>query len=210
MEMKHNARFVFVGDSITEEGRFDDPEGVGYGYVRFIRDYLLTEFPNKNIEVINRGVGGNRIIDLVARFQRDVIALKPDYVSIFIGINDVWRQLDEPELDQVYPEKFEEIYHQLIRMVQERTEANIILIEPTIYQEDMTSLGNELLKPYVNIVRDLARTYGVTLIPTNREFLKVISNEKHPTLTVDGVHMTSTGDMLIAKTWMNAFIQEFL
>lgn len=127
MEMKHNARFVFVGDSITEEGRFDDPEGVGYGYVRFIRDYLLTEFPNKNIEVINRGVGGNRIIDLVARFQRDVIALKPDYVSIFIGINDVWRQLDEPELDQVYPEKFEEIYHQLIRMVQERTEANIIL-----------------------------------------------------------------------------------
>lgn len=210
MEMKHNARFVFVGDSITEEGRFDDPEGVGYGYVRFIRDYLLTEFPNKNIEVINRGVGGNRIIDLVARFQRDVIALKPDYVSIFIGINDVWRQLDEPELDQVYPEKFEEIYHQLIRMVQERTEANIILIEPTIHQEDMTSLGNELLKPYVNIVRDLARTYGVTLIPTNREFLKVISNEKHPTLTVDGVHMTSTGDMLIAKTWMNAFIQEFL
>lgn len=208
--MKHNARFVFVGDSITEEGRFDDPEGVGYGYVRFIRDYLLTEFPNKNIEVINRGVGGNRIIDLVARFQRDVIALKPDYVSIFIGINDVWRQLDEPELDQVYPEKFEEIYHQLIRMVQERTEANIILIEPTIHQEDMTSLGNELLKPYVNIVRDLARTYGVTLIPTNREFLKVISNEKHPTLTVDGVHMTSTGDMLIAKTWMNAFIQEFL
>lgn len=210
MEMKHNARFVFVGDSITEEGRFDDPEGVGYGYVRFIRDYLLTEFPNKNIEVINRGVGGNRIIDLVARFQRDVIALKPDYVSIFIGINDVWRQLDEPELDQVYPEKFEEIYHQLIRMVQERTEANIILIEPTIHQEDMTSLGNELLKPYVNIVRDLARKYGVTLIPTNREFLKVISNEKHPTLTVDGVHMTSTGDMLIAKTWMNAFIQEFL
>lgn len=210
MEMKHNARFVFVGDSITEEGRFDDPEGVGYGYVRFIRDYLLTEFPNKNIEVINRGVGGNRIIDLVARFQRDVIALKPDYVSIFIGINDVWRQLDEPELDQVYPEKFEEIYHQLIRMVRERTEANIILIEPTIHQEDMTSLGNELLKPYVNIVRDLARTYGVTLIPTNREFLKVISNDKHPTLTVDGVHMTSTGDMLIAKTWMNAFIQEFL
>lgn len=198
-------RMIFIGDSITEEGRFDDPEGIGYGYVRLIRDFLATDYPEKNIEVMNRGVGGNRIVDLVPRWKEDVLDLEPDYVSISIGINDVWRQLDQPELEQVYPEQFEAIYRQLINEVQTETKAKIYLMEPTIHQENLDSEGNQLLKPYVEVIRNLGRETGIIVVPTHQAFTALIEKGLKG-LTTDGVHMTSKGDMVIAKTWVKTFI----
>ena len=183
--MNHNDLILFIGDSITESGRFEDPEELGNGYVRLIHDYLVTSYPDKKLRVLNKGIGGHRINDLEARWDQDVIQLNPQYVSISIGINDVWRQIDAPEMSQIMPEQFEEIYRKLLTQLKEKTEARIILMEPTVIEEVVSSEGNTKLKTYVEIVRDIADEFGATLIPTHQKFLSYLRADNGYKLTTD-------------------------
>jgi len=202
--MKPGERLIFIGDSLTDCGRNNDPEEIGYGYVRMIRDHLRLRQPEGIPDIINKGVSGNRITDLAERWEEDVLALDPDYVSISIGINDVWRQLDNPNMNQVYPGEFEREYQKLLSLVKVKTNAQIIIMEPTIIEENMESEGNRKLVPYVEIVRRLAVTFNGILVPENQCFKELL--KKHPDyqLTTDGVHMNSTGNLLMARTWLRA------
>jgi lysophospholipase L1-like esterase len=197
---------VFIGDSITEWGKADDRLEIGDNYVRMIRDHYAT-CEGYLPEIINKGIGGNRITDLKARWEEDVIALNPDVVSISIGINDVWRQLDRPDMEQVTPEIFEVVYHELIKETQSKTKAKIILMEPTVIEEDRQSKGNTLLKPYVTIVHQMSETYQLPLVKTHEAFLNYIDQAIDLPLTIDGVHTTSTGDTLMAKTWIKTILK---
>ena len=199
---KQGEKIVLIGDSITSSGRMDDPELIGNGYFRMIRDYYTLTVPELDLQFFNKGIGGNRVSDLAARWQKDVIDLQPDWVSISIGINDVWRQLDNAGMEQIYPEQFEEIYRNILDRVQAETKAKLILMEPTIIEEDIQSKGNELLIPYVAIVRKLAETYNAKLVPTNQVFLEFLQKKSDFPLTTDGVHMTPAGNLLMAKTWI--------
>ncbi|PLT28807.1 SGNH/GDSL hydrolase family protein [Peribacillus deserti] len=204
--MKKTEKLLFIGDSITESGRFEDSEGIGFGYVRLIRDFLQVTFPDQTPVIINRGISGNHITDLVTRWDRDVIEADPDYLSISIGINDVWRRLDHPEKDLVYPDQYEEIYRSLIEEVQSKTKAAIILMEPSIHGEDVRSRGNEMLVPYAETVQKLACEYKAILVPAHQAFIEYLNHHGPANLTTDGVHMTSAGNMLLAKTWVRAFL----
>jgi acyl-CoA thioesterase I len=197
-------RVLFIGDSITDSGRRDDPEQIGFGYVRTLRDYFTTAFPEKEFEFINRGVGGNRVTDLADRWKEDVIDLRPDLVSISIGINDVWRQLDSPGIVQVDPDKFKEVYQDLLTQVKRETDAEIVLMEPTVIEEDVQSEGNRLLIPYVEAVRELAEQFKAAVVPEHKAFIRYLESGGRLNLTTDGVHMTSAGDMLMARTWVQA------
>jgi len=194
-------RIVFIGDSITESGKFEDPEALGTGYVRLLYDYFITTYPASDFEVINKGISGNRIDDIKARRQRDVIDLNPDIVSVSIGINDVWNQLKNPAMQQIHPEEFESIYDDLLRRVSGNTSADIVLMEPTIIEENLESIGNQKLKPYVEIVNAMAEKYDAHLVPTHLAFLGYLEANNGYALTTDGVHMNSTGNMLMAKAW---------
>ncbi|MBU5595737.1 SGNH/GDSL hydrolase family protein [Amphibacillus sp. MSJ-3] len=198
-----NKRILFIGDSITEWGRFEDPANIGENYVRIIRDTLAIHEPNQFPEIINRGIGGDRVTDLVARWQEDAIEINPDVLSISVGINEVWRQIDQSDVEQVYPDKFEHLYTHLIEKTQAETDAEIILMEPTVIEEDPQSKGNQILKDYVEIVNKLAEKYQLTLVPTHQVFLDYLNSTKPLPLTIDGVHMSSTGDQLMAKAWLD-------
>lgn len=195
-------RIIFIGDSITESGKFTDPEKIGTGYVRLIHDYLITTYLESPLEIINKGISGNRITDLAARWKTDVVDLKPDIISVSIGINDVWRQLDQPDIDQVYPDDFERIYDDLLKQVKTHTNATIVLMEPTIIEENVKSLGNEKLKPYIDSIDRLAEKYGAVAVPIHRGFLAFIRKNNGYRLTTDGVHMNSTGNMMMTTFWL--------
>ncbi|QXE00600.1 SGNH/GDSL hydrolase family protein [Terribacillus sp. DMT04] len=190
-------KWVFIGDSITECGRFEDPLAIGDGYVKMIQDDIQQK---KEAEVINKGVGGHRVTDLAARWEEDVLRLAPDLISVSIGINDVWRQLDQPQIKQVSPEEFKDVYNKLLAETV-KLEAKLFLMEPTIIEENKNSKGNQLLLPYVEIVRELATTYKATLVPTHTAFLETEKTD----LTTDGVHMTEAGNQLMADTWLKAY-----
>ena len=97
MIFEHGDRVVFAGDSVTDMGS-EHPVGeglfnnLGHGYVRMVENLLITAYPDMTVRITNSGIGGNTSRDLLARFDRDVISLEPDWVSICIGINDVWRR----------------------------------------------------------------------------------------------------------------------
>ncbi|WP_273853740.1 SGNH/GDSL hydrolase family protein [Guptibacillus spartinae] len=198
-------KWLFVGDSITDSGRDQDSEGLGHGYVRMIRDEMLKKY---DVEIINKGVSGDRITDLEKRWNRDVLSVQPNVVSISIGINDVWRQLDHPEMDQVMPHEFNRIYEELVEKVR-ALGAKCILMEPTIIEERIDSIGNQKLLPYVEIVRQLAVTYDAILVPTHTVFIEKLQKGQG-TLTTDGVHMTEAGNQLMAKTWLDSCLDKLV
>lgn len=201
--MEKGKRIVFIGDSITDSGRREDPNQIGTGYVRIIHDYLIVTYPDKKLDILNKGISGDRVTDLAFRWGTDVIELDPDIISISIGINEVWRQLDQTVLDQVYPDKFEEIYDNLLTQVKEKTTAQVILMEPTVIEEHIQSEGNKKLIPYVEIVHKLAVKYQAMVVPTHKEFIDYLKKTSKYKLTTDGVHMNTAGNMLMAKSWLN-------
>ncbi|MCM2676175.1 SGNH/GDSL hydrolase family protein [Alkalicoccobacillus plakortidis] len=203
--LNKNDTLILIGDSITENGRFEDPQEIGIGYAAIIHDFLTVKHPELNLTVLNKGIGGNRVTDLEARWQQDVIELEPDWVSISIGINDVWRQFDQPEMEQVHPELFEEVYDRLLKQVVDRTDAGIILMEPTIIQEQTDSKENLTLKPYIEATNKLASKYQAILVPTHQAFQNYLEAGSKVPLTTDGVHMNSKGDILMASTWLHSF-----
>lgn len=195
-------KLLFIGDSITESGIQEDPENLGNGYVRLIHEYLRVTYPTSTFEVINKGVGGNRITDLASRWKNDVLDGNPDLVSVSIGINDVWRQLDQPHMEQVSPTKFNYVYEEIIQQLKHISDAELILMEPTIIQEDVNSIGNKKLAAYVKIVRQLGEKYHANVVATNVAFLDYLQAGNKYALTVDGVHMNTRGNVLMAKSWL--------
>lgn len=99
-------KIVFFGDSITESGRnLLDPNDLGVGYVKIAAGKLRLLYPDEKIEIVNRGVGGNRTADLLARVKEDVIDEHPDFIVLQVGVNDVWCRFSLGEV--VTPEQFE-------------------------------------------------------------------------------------------------------
>lgn len=199
-------KILFIGDSITEWGKPEDPEGLGIGYVRLIHDYLRVTYPATEFSVVNKGIGGDRVTDLANRWEKDVLEEKADLVSISIGVNDVWRQLDNADVEQVTPDVFAEVYEGLLKQLHD---VEVVLMEPTIIEENVEAIGNQKLASYVEIVRELGAKYQATVVPTHKAFLTYLQAESGVMLTTDGVHMNSKGNMLMAKTWLNAAGENF-
>lgn len=189
-------KIIFIGDSITASNKNTDPERLGNGYVRMIKEVLPAE-----VKVINKGVNGHRVTDLAFRWERDVIDLEPDLLTVSIGINDVWRQLDSPDLTQVDVSKFEEVYRELLSQVSPVTK--LVLMEPTIIKENPQSQGNQMLISYVEVVQKLAVEFDAILVPTHDVFIDHLTKKPDVSLTTDGVHMRKKGNELMAKAWLN-------
>lgn len=207
VRLSADSRLLFIGDSITDAARGEDrEEHVGHGYVRLIRDWLRACAPDHAPHVLNSGVSGNKIIDLSARWERDVIASDPHVLSIMIGINDVWHGLVPEWRPGVVIDDFIQIYRDLIqRNEKSLPRCKIVLCEPTVIEPGREPKGNEALKPYVEAVNELAGAFPrsvVAVVRTHAAFLSAASARPDIQWTSDGVHPTSSGHMLIARTWL--------
>src|SRR5579884_983583 len=159
ISINSDKRVLFVGDSITDCDRAQDPEGFGAGYVRLIRDYWLAKHTQTAPQVLNRGVGGNMVTDLVPRWQADVLALRPHVLSINIGVNDVWAGLGTPG-GGVPPARFREVYHNLLTQTRHQLpECKLVLCEPSGIWQPQPSEAPTRLKPYIDAVRALAQEF---------------------------------------------------
>jgi lysophospholipase L1-like esterase len=205
MSLVFNARskLLFIGDSITDCGRRDDAEQVGNGYVRMIRDWLAAKDPANAPVVINRGISGNKIPDLEKRWQRDVLDERPDVLSIYIGINDVWHGL-APNRAGCEIDDYLRGYQSILSQTQQALPScDIILCEPSVIWPPAPAEGNERLAPYVRAVHELAGQFKVDcVIPLHSAFNAARDARPDIPWTRDGVHPTSFGHTLIARTWL--------
>jgi lysophospholipase L1-like esterase len=202
MKIAENEIVLFQGDSVTDVRRDrTNPNDMGNGYPMMVASWFAASFPEKNVTFINRGIGGNRVKDLRARWEEDCIQLQPTLLSILIGVNDCWRRYDKNDPTSV--EKFEEDYRFILDQAKERTNAKIVLCEPFILPvpEDRKEWRVDL-DPKINVVRNLAREYQTLLIPLDG-IISSAAASKEPTFWLrDGVHPTPAGHALIAREWM--------
>lgn len=188
---------VFAGDSVTDCGRREDPEGLGHGYVRLLAGHETLI----GARVRNAGVGGDRLTDLGERWHQDVVALEPDLVTVLIGINDTWRGFDSGQHSD--PSAFEERYRGLLGALEPVT--RIVLMEPFVLPVDT---GQEAWRPDVetriDAVHRLAVEFGATLVPTDRALRGRAEALGAQALAADGVHPTPLGHREIADAWIRA------
>lgn len=186
-------RIVFLGDSITQAGAGP------HGYVTLAGKTLAEAVPGT--EVIGAGVGGNRVPDLLARVDRDVIARKPDVVVIYIGINDVWHSQNGRGTPKGEFEKGLETLVEKIRA----GGARVVLCTPTVIGEKKagTNKLDAMLDEYADVTRAVAAKAKTSLIDLRQACVAHLAkhNEKdaeNGILTTDGVHLTPAGDAFIA------------
>ncbi len=129
-------KIVFIGDSITDCGRRDEAAPYGNGYVSVVRSLLLARYPERQLRIVNQGIGGNTTRDLAARWKQDVIAERPDWLSVMIGINDVWRTYDSNGVGAVGLEEYTATLRDLLSQTRVTTSARLILAEPYMIEPD--------------------------------------------------------------------------
>mgnify|MGYP004473862637 FL=1 len=210
MIFKDMQRIVFAGDSVTDmgsaqpvgEGLFDN---VGRSYVRVVENMLAAYYPEVRIRVTNSGISGNTSRDLLARFQRDVVDLKPDWVSICIGINDVWRQFDSPARpdEAVFPEEYEKNVEKMIKMVKGKVEG-IFLLSPYYMEPNRQDMMRARMDEYVEICRKLAKKYDCIFIDFQRMYEDYCKVRHSGYIAWDRVHPNQIGATLMAKTFLEA------
>jgi lysophospholipase L1-like esterase len=202
--LKDNSVVLFQGDSVTDVGRsrVDDNE-LGMGYPMMIAAWFSAKYPEKNVRFINRGVSGDRVQSLVARWQEDCLDLKPDVVSILIGINDTWRRYDSN--DPVSTEAFEADYRKILTQVRDELGAKIVLLSPFVLPipEDRLT-WREDLDPKIAVVFKLASEFDAILIPFDDIFAAASLKREPAFWAADGVHPTAAGHALIAQEWLKA------
>lgn len=199
--LKPNDRVVFFGDSITY---FGDQPG---GYVTLVREAVAKSHPAENIQIIGAGISGNKIPDLLARVDADVIAKKPSLVVIYIGINDVWHWRRYQGTPQ---DVFEAGLNTLVSKI-ESAGAGVILCTPTVIGEKANG-GNRydaLLDEYAEITRTVAKARNVPCIDLRTLFKDYIAkynprNAEMNILTKDKVHLNASGDRLVARQMLKA------
>lgn len=203
--IKDGQKVLFIGDSVTDCGRSrsGDSNDLGAGYPMFTASFVKAMHPELDISFVNRGISGNRTIDLVARWSRDCVELKPDWVSILIGINDTWRRYDQN--DPTTAEEYENNYRTILERTKKQTQANIIIMEPFLlpYPESRKEWRVDL-DPKIQVARNLAMEYKARYIPLDG-LLAAAAAKTHPTVwSQDGVHPAKTGHAFIAMEWMKA------
>ena len=188
-EEDHGSQIVlFQGDSITDCFRdHDDPGSLGTGYVMLISAWYQALHPGAPVAFVNRGISGNRVKDLAARWDADCLEIGPALVTILIGINDTWRRYDSNDPTPV--EAFEDAYYDVLNRTIESTDAQIVLMEPfSLPVPDDRKAWREDLDPKIQSVRHLAREFGAMLIPLDGIFAQASSKREPAFWTPDGVH----------------------
>jgi acyl-CoA thioesterase-1 len=203
--IKKNTLILFQGDSITDCGRSrNDDKQLGHGYASMVAARFNALYPELNVRFINKGISGDRTKDLVKRWKTDCLDLKPDVVSILIGINDTWRRFDRN--NPTSTEEYKDNYHRILTQVRESLDAKIIILEPFLLpvSQDMQTLWRQDLDPKIHATRELAREFGAIFIPLDGIFAAAAVKQPPQFWAADGVHPTSAGHALIAHHWLNA------
>ncbi len=197
-------KILFYGDSITDAGRGDI--NLGFGYVIQTAGKLYEKDVMK-YEVINRGISGNRIVDLYARIKKDVWNEKPDVISILIGINDIWHELDFQ--NGVELDRFIKVYRMLIEdTMKVLPDTKIIICEPFVLRGTATNKDfNKFseIREYARETKALADEFGLYFLPLQEMFDKAYEEYGEGAVIPDGVHPNVKGSVLIANEWIKLF-----
>lgn len=211
MQLEQNNQLLFIGDSITDcgrkrpigEGGFD--QALGNGYVSLVNAAITAIYPDFAIKVINMGVSGNTVLDLDSRWKRDVLALNPDWLSILIGINDVWwlfnqgwRPGNQPNIND-YTQTLDALIHQVRPNLH-----GLILMTPYYLEPDLNDPLRMMMDRYGEVVKELASKHNAILVDSQAYFDRILSWMDPFDLAPDRVHINLTGHMILTRAFLSS------
>ena len=202
-------KILFQGDSITDAGRdWGNDAQLGRGYAHLVEATLGFEEPNQHT-FVNKGISGNRIVDLYARIKRDIINYQPDVMSILIGVNDVWHEIgDNP--NGVDADKFFKIYSMLIEEIKEALpNIKIMILEPFVLEAGATENHWEYFKTETakraEMAKKIAEKFNLPFIELQAGFDELAKKAPNNYWLGDGVHPTAKGHEFIKNEWLKAY-----
>jgi lysophospholipase L1-like esterase len=210
LKLSPGQKWVFIGDSITDANRAR-PVGeglfgaIGTGYVSYVDAFLQATYPSFGLRLVNMGSSGNTVRDLTTRWETDVLGLKPDWLSIMIGTNDVWRQYDLPTQTEAHVplDEYRTTLDALITQAQPGLQG-LILATPFYIEPYRNDAMRKRMDEYGSVVKDLATKYNAILVDTQAAFDQALEHIYPATLAWDRVHPNHAGTAIIAKAFLNA------
>jgi acyl-CoA thioesterase-1 len=190
---------VFIGDSVTDCGRLNLPP-YGDGYVRDIVNSRKLDG-----KIINVGTSGHRLVDLIARWDEDVLAHNPTRVSIAIGVNDTWRRYDDNDPTSV--KDFEMNYDEVLAKTKAACNPDFVLCEPfLLHVKPEMETWREDLDPKTAVVHKLAKKYGAKLVQFDSYLNCLLDSHTIEELADDGIHPSVLGHQLMAELWLKTVL----
>ena len=209
--LKKDDVILFQGDSITDAGRNRNNEkpnnnrafGTGYAYLAGAR--LLNDLPNKKLSIYNRGISGNKVFQLAERWQKDCLDLKPNLLSILIGVNDYWHQRNGK-----YDGTAEIYKNDLIKLINQTKEifpgVKLVICQPFIVKgtSAVDASWIEPFKEYQDTAKQISDQFNAIWVPFQKVFDKAVEVAPPTYWTPDGVHPSMAGCQLMAEAWLRA------
>ena len=195
-------RIVFIGDSITDCGRRDTDPPYGNGYVSLVRALVTASHPELGLMWTNRGVGGDTVRDLDRRWEVDAIGPAPNWLSVMIGINDVWRAFEDGP-DQAVPiDEYESTLRSLLRRAVDATGCRLIVATPYLIEPDRTEPQRAMSDRYGAVARALAAEFDAAFVDTQAAFDRVLAVTSPDAWADDRVHPNLAGHAVIARAFL--------
>lgn len=206
--IKPKQRVLFIGDSITDCGRRDANAPLGNGYVKFCNDLIIARYPAHQITLINKGISGDTLYGLMNRWTDDVINLKPDWVSIKIGINDLHRVHLKMTDVPATPDDFARLYDTVLSRTQKELGAQVVLMDPFFVSNEKSPASmrkpiRDLLPQYIRTVDAMARKYKTRHVRTEQIFQNLLKYYPADYFCPEPVHPYPNGHLVMAQAWLN-------
>lgn len=200
---------LFQGDSITDAGRDkekelpNNPRSFGQGYAFLAASALLNALPEKQLTIYNRGISGNKVYQLAERWQKDCLDLKPDVLSILIGVNDYWHMRNGKYDGTV--EVYENDYRKLLQQTKEKLPGvKLVICQPfaVVNTSAVDETWVEPIKGYQAVAKKLSNEFNTLWVPFQDVFDEAVKHAPATYWTGDGVHPAMPGAQLMAEAWL--------
>ena len=211
IQLLKDQTILFQGDSITDAGRnreetgYNNPRALGSGYAMLTAAILMEEYAGLNLKIYNKGISGNKVYQLAERWDIDCIDLKPDVLSILIGVNDFWHKLNGTYSGTI--EIYRNDYNALIdRTLKALPNVKLVICEP--YAVPGVKAVDEKWFPefyeYQKAAREIAVKFGAIFVPFQKAYDEAVKIAPASYWTDDGVHASLAGAQLMAEAWSDA------
>ena len=211
MKIAPRSKFVLIGDSVTDMGRAQpigqglfNPHGTGYPNV--VQGLLTSVYPDYLINVVNMGVSGNTVRSLKERWDRDVLQLKPDWLSIMIGVNDVWRQFDVPQIPDggaVLPDEYRATLDELAARTKPTLKGGLVLMTPVYWETNVQDAMAARVREYGAVCREVAEKNGVLFCDAQAYADRVLAHCHSCYIAWDRVHPNIPGANVLAHALLD-------
>lgn len=197
-------RILFIGDSITDCDRRNLAAPFGNGYMSLVRAFVTARYPQVRLTWFNRGISGDTTRDLARRWEQDAIALQPDWLSVMIGINDIWRGFEPGREHEAVPiDEYESNLRRLLRRAADQTSCRIILADPYLIEPDPLEPQRAETDRYCAVVAKLAGEFEALHVKTQEAFNAALATTTPGDWADDRVHPNLPGHAVIAQAFLD-------